>query len=334
MITSGSTIVYSAETALCMSKLTNISDTNSTCTELPKISAKGIDDSVTLWFSDSARINQIFLENIVGNDGDDDSNNKGILYGTTIYASSLCKKDYTVDAKKKTDYNYKCLGNNAWQRIGGNKVCLSDTGENDSGLEDEDPNNLKQCIVASMCACTEDINSLNEAVNALTNRVTPIANGGTGNTTGNAATATKLATARTITLSGAVTGSGSFDGSGNLTISTAQAGSGNMVVNVTVKENTWTNLLNASTLLPRAAGYSTIIYLVVMNGEWSGAKSVFMVVFYWSLYAGVGPNGVHIISLAGNTAELKFENNYLMAKGSNGSDYNVNFKVFRLGSSF
>ncbi len=40
------------------------------------------------------------------------------------------------------------------------------------------------------------------------------------NTTGNAATATKLKTARTIALSGDVSGSASFDGSGNITITT------------------------------------------------------------------------------------------------------------------
>jgi hypothetical protein len=40
----------------------------------------------------------------------------------------------------------------------------------------------------------------------------------TGDTSGNAATATKLASARTIGLSGDVSGSGSFDGTGNLTI--------------------------------------------------------------------------------------------------------------------
>jgi hypothetical protein len=39
-------------------------------------------------------------------------------------------------------------------------------------------------------------------------------------TSGNAATATKLKTARTISLTGSVTGSGSFDGSGNLSIAT------------------------------------------------------------------------------------------------------------------
>ena len=39
------------------------------------------------------------------------------------------------------------------------------------------------------------------------------------NTTGNAATATRLATARTVALSGDVTGSASFDGSSNITIS-------------------------------------------------------------------------------------------------------------------
>jgi hypothetical protein len=43
------------------------------------------------------------------------------------------------------------------------------------------------------------------------------------NTTGNAATATKLATARTISLTGDVTGSTSFDGSGNVSITVAVA---------------------------------------------------------------------------------------------------------------
>ena len=54
----------------------------------------------------------------------------------------------------------------------------------------------------------------------------PIARGGTGNTTGNAITATKLQTARTIGLSGDVTGSATFDGSANKTISTALTNSG------------------------------------------------------------------------------------------------------------
>lgn len=48
----------------------------------------------------------------------------------------------------------------------------------------------------------------------------PVARGGTGNSTGNAATATKLQTARSISLSGDVTGSASFDGSKNVTITT------------------------------------------------------------------------------------------------------------------
>ena len=46
----------------------------------------------------------------------------------------------------------------------------------------------------------------------------PIARGGTGNSTGNAATATKLQTARTIALTGDVTGSVSFDGSKDVSI--------------------------------------------------------------------------------------------------------------------
>ena len=46
----------------------------------------------------------------------------------------------------------------------------------------------------------------------------PVARGGTGNATGNAATATRLRDARTVTLTGAVTGSASFDGSEDVTI--------------------------------------------------------------------------------------------------------------------
>lgn len=46
------------------------------------------------------------------------------------------------------------------------------------------------------------------------------------NTTGNAATATKLATARTIGVSGDATGSGSFDGSANLSFAVTLANSG------------------------------------------------------------------------------------------------------------
>ena len=48
--------------------------------------------------------------------------------------------------------------------------------------------------------------------------VLPVARGGTGNATGNAATATRLRNARTVTLTGAVTGSASFDGSKDVTI--------------------------------------------------------------------------------------------------------------------
>ncbi|NDO45967.1 hypothetical protein [Clostridium sp. MD294] len=60
----------------------------------------------------------------------------------------------------------------------------------------------------------------------ITSGTLPIANGGTGNTTGNAATATKLQTARTLALSGDVTGSTTFDGSANKTITTTLKNSG------------------------------------------------------------------------------------------------------------
>ena len=58
------------------------------------------------------------------------------------------------------------------------------------------------------------------AASDITSGTLPIARGGTGNTSGNAATATKLETERTITLIGAVSGSASFDGSANITITT------------------------------------------------------------------------------------------------------------------
>ncbi len=60
----------------------------------------------------------------------------------------------------------------------------------------------------------------------ITSGTLPIARGGTGNTTGNAATATKLQTARTISLSNDVTGSITFDGSANKTITATLKNSG------------------------------------------------------------------------------------------------------------
>lgn len=56
------------------------------------------------------------------------------------------------------------------------------------------------------------------AASDVSSGVLPVARGGTGNATGNAATATRLKTARTLTLTGAVSGSASFDGSADVTI--------------------------------------------------------------------------------------------------------------------
>lgn len=56
------------------------------------------------------------------------------------------------------------------------------------------------------------------AASDVTSGVLPVARGGTGNGSGNAATATRLRNARTVTLKGAVTGSASFDGSEDVTI--------------------------------------------------------------------------------------------------------------------
>lgn len=69
-------------------------------------------------------------------------------------------------------------------------------------------------------------------------KAVPVSKGGTGNTTGNAPTATKLQTARNIKLTGAVSGNTNFDGSGNIEIPT----------NVTVSTITKT-LANGNTSL-------------------------------------------------------------------------------------
>lgn len=53
--------------------------------------------------------------------------------------------------------------------------------------------------------------------------VVPLAKGGTGNTTGNVPTATKLQDTRNIALTGAVTGNTNFDGSGNVNLPTTLA---------------------------------------------------------------------------------------------------------------
>ena len=87
----------------------------------------------------------------------------------------------------------------------------------------------------------------------------PVARGGTGNSTGNAATATKLQTARNIALTGDVTGSVSFDGSKNVSINanlnittitgkiSLSKGSGSVTLN-------YPNGYNASNCIPLATG--------------------------------------------------------------------------------
>ena len=74
----------------------------------------------------------------------------------------------------------------------------------------------------------------------------PIARGGTGNSTGNAATATKLQTARNIALTGDVTGSVSFDGSKNVSMVTNLA-------NVVVLTGT---MSNGSKTISYPSGYN------------------------------------------------------------------------------
>lgn len=68
--------------------------------------------------------------------------------------------------------------------------------------------------------------SHNHSASDITSGTLPIARGGTGNTTGLAASATKLATARTISLSGDATGETTFDGTADKDIAVTLANSG------------------------------------------------------------------------------------------------------------
>ena len=91
--------------------------------------------------------------------------------------------------------------------------------------------------------------------------ILPIANGGTGNNSGLAATATKLATARTIRTNLASTSTASFDGSGNITpgitgtLSIANGGTGQ-----TTAPKSLYALTNGSTALA-ATGLATGDYI-------------------------------------------------------------------------
>ena len=70
---------------------------------------------------------------------------------------------------------------------------------------------------AQIAQNTSDIGSLQTRMTAEETKVQSIALGGTGNTTGLAASATKLATARTIQINLASSSSSSFDGTANIT---------------------------------------------------------------------------------------------------------------------
>lgn len=102
--------------------------------------------------------------------------------------------------------------------------------------------------------------------------ILPVANGGTGNATGkaasattassctgNSATATKLAAARTISLTGAVTGSASFDGSKNVSIATTLVADAGMETVL---------LTTSGTFMPKKTGvYSVILVGGGKNGN-------------------------------------------------------------------
>lgn len=102
------------------------------------------------------------------------------------------------------------------------------------------------------------------------------------NTSGNAATATKLATARTISLTGDVTGSGTFDGSGNLSITATVAdnshnhsylplagGTMTGVINKAGSSSSWINGRDKALVrLSSYNAYSAITAMKTTNGSW------------------------------------------------------------------
>lgn len=84
---------------------------------------------------------------------------------------------------------------------------------------------------------SDDVDSLETRMTAEEEKIQPVALGGTGNTAGNAVSATKLQTARTIQTNLASTAAPSFDGSANVTpgvtgiLGTANGGTGNSTGN-------------------------------------------------------------------------------------------------------
>ncbi|MBA1212953.1 hypothetical protein [Pseudomonas oryzihabitans] len=92
---------------------------------------------------------------------------------------------------------------------------------------------LAQAVAADVKAILSSLGDkagkgANSDITSLSGLTTPlsVAQGGTGNTNGNAATATKLATARTLSWTGDVTGSTTYDGSGNSSAAVTLAASG------------------------------------------------------------------------------------------------------------
>lgn len=92
---------------------------------------------------------------------------------------------------------------------------------------------LAQAVAADVKAILSSLGDkagkgANSDITSLSGLTTPlsVAQGGTGNTNGNAATATKLATARTLNWTGDVTGSTTYDGSVNSSAALTLAASG------------------------------------------------------------------------------------------------------------
>ena len=171
--------------------------------------------------------------------------------------------------------------------------------------------NAKSLKVSLASSSAQTINGTNDATVIGVGGVLPVANGGTGNSTGNAATATKFASAQTITLAGDVTGSVSSQAGWTITTTrrytfVSQSGSTtapNPWYKVASCTFTYTWQQRAMTLLITnyAGGKSGILNVYTASGSTTNANSATAI---WLVNKGFTLTDFVIVKGTGNNAEL------------------------------
>lgn len=134
-------------------------------------------------------------------------------------------------------------------------------------------------------------------------KAVPINKGGTGNTTGNASTATKLQTARNIKIQGAVSGNANFDGSTNIIITTTQANIATITGTITTPA-TNSDVISATITLNYPSGYNknNCVIMSLMSSNSTISNSM------WSTTGGSGTSAEHMKSNHALQASLSDSN--------------------------